>query len=186
MFKFIRNKKVIAIISVTLVAAFLLGLRLTYFSARQKDSRAKYYYAEASQRVYSDPRTAEKFFVRAVRNDRDNAGYLWQLAVMEARNGNYKNAAKNYDKVLKAAPTAKSYWEAGNVYLSLDKSNVAKGYFRKSIEIDPKFEDSYYSLAKNLEAEGSREEATALLKDGLMTNPKSEKLNSLLLEIQTR
>ena len=88
------------------------------------------------------------------------------------RQGKFGEAIESYQKVL--AQDDSDYrvnFELANVFMKLKRFKEAKTFFRRSVKLNPRFEDAYSNLASATFSLGQVEEAAELLEQAVRLNP---------------
>lgn len=121
-------------------------------------------------------------FQKAVEKDPGNVTYLTELAHTHYQLKNYEEAIKTYDRLIEADGGNESSYSnsIGNIYNIRKEYERAEFYFRAAIEKNPKLSVAYNNLALMLQDEGKRDEAIAVLEEGIAKSDDREGLEATL------
>ena len=125
-------------------------------------------------------------FQKAVEKNPDNVTYLTELAHTHYQLKNYDEAIKAYDRLIEMdGENEGSYSNSiGNIYNIRKEYERAEFYFRAAIEKNPKLSVVYNNLALMLEEEGKKDEAVAVLEEGIAKSDDREGLEATLAIVQ--
>jgi len=95
-------------------------------------------------------RLAKEFFKKASYLDKDNAKYLYYLALSQAPDPKKRReAVANLEKAISLDPFSALYRaRIGTIYLESGMRTRARKYFEKAIKLDPECEEAIEGLAK--------------------------------------
>ena len=134
---------------------------------------------------------AQKAFQDAVDNmgEAPDANYMFKLGVVTAAQGDepgalqadkeakYKEALTKYQETIKLDPNHyQASFRMGVIYEALDQPVQADGAFRKAIELNPSFSDSFVSLGNMYIDYGHANVGQAVLETGVKVNDKDAKM----------
>lgn len=88
--------------------------------------------------------------------------------------GNYAGAILEYMEALEYDTSATIYWAIGKNYFNLKKFNQAKKYLTASIDLDPKLEEAYLTLANCYLWEFDSDETIKVYEKLIKVKPKRE------------
>lgn len=112
-----------------------------------------YYYFLASQlkSFAQDEKEAEKYLVLALENDKESS-FLWnQMSYVDAHRGDLVAALKDAKiSLLKDASNVDSLILVGKLHAVRQEPLSAVSYYRKALTLDPKNEEAYNLLARDL------------------------------------
>ncbi len=134
---------------------------------------------------------AQKAFQDAVDNmgETPDANYMFKLGVVTAAQGDepgalqadkeakYREALTKYQETIKLDPNHyQASFRMGVIYEALDQPVQADGAFRKAIELNPSFSDSFVSLGNMYIDYGHANVGQAVLETGVKVNDKDAKM----------
>lgn len=167
--------------------SFILFVALVFFvspisfPSGLKSVGTAYYYGALDALKNDNLAVAERFFERAFEREPENFNYLWQLAVTQAKRGEYDEALASYEKLQPlVADTPLVYLEKGEVLERAGRIGEAKDFYRKTIQLNKTWIKPYTALAAVALREGDRAAAIRVLEEGLNANPANEELKGLI------
>jgi len=115
-------------------------------------------------------------------------GKLYQdLAFSKKRNGLYKEAAKDYNKILDINENyAAAFYNLGWINFQLENFENARAYFNKTVQTDEGYVDAYYMRGLSEYAIGNYTEARKNFKLVLQLVPQYSKAQDMLDLIESR
>jgi tetratricopeptide (TPR) repeat protein len=138
----------------------------------------------AGTRLYEEMNYSQAllFFQKAVEKDPDNVNYLIELAKTQYQLKNYEEAIRAYDRLLQLDGANEGAYRnrIGNIYWIRKDYARAEAMFRQAIGKDPKASVSYNNLALMLSEKGEKQQAVAVLEEGIASSDDGQSLRATL------
>jgi len=153
-----------------------------YFSgaASGKDASGKELNNEERQKLWEQSVTE---LVKYTNTNPTDTDAFKKLAGAYYNLGKYNEAISAYQKAIALEPdVAINYTNIAHAYMAANQNDLAIQNYEKSISLDPTIVVNYINLAIALDQEGKKDEAKAILEQGLTANPDNEMIKKMLEE----